>query len=97
MNMDVMRLKDAIMEARILAGAEMERLCNEKNYLEASIFQSVRDNMAANIQMLEAYEICKENERRRGKEPGGEGMTLDEAITNAEEREQIPNISLQRL
>ena len=66
--MDVMRLKDAIMEARILAGAEMERLCNENNYLEASIFQSVRDNMAANIQTLQTYEICKENERRWAKD-----------------------------
>ncbi len=57
-----------IMEARILAGAEMERLCNEKKYLDASIFQSVRDNMAANIQLLTTYEICKEDERRGSKE-----------------------------
>lgn len=63
MNIDGMRLKDAIEEARILAGAEMERLCNENKYHDACIFQSVRDSLAANIQLLKSYEICKEKGR----------------------------------
>lgn len=68
MNIDVMRLEVAIKEARILAGAEMERLCNENKYLDACIFQSVRDSLAVNIQLLKSYERCKEKTGARDKE-----------------------------
>lgn len=64
MNINVMRLEVAIKEARILAGAEMERLCNENEYLDACIFQSVRDSLAINIQLLESYKTCKEKTGR---------------------------------
>lgn len=59
MNIDIMRLVDELKTARILAGAEMERLCNEEKHIEACVFQSIRDSLAQNIQLLESYEVCK--------------------------------------
>ena len=58
MKIDTMRLMDELKSTRILAGAEMERLCNENKYLEACLFQSIRDSLAQNIQLLESYDAC---------------------------------------
>lgn len=54
---DMRALLDTLNTARIYAGAEFERLCNENNHVEAIIFQSVRDSLANNIQILQDYVI----------------------------------------
>ena len=54
-------LSNNLETARILAGAEMERLCNEHEYIDACIFQSVRDSIAQNIQLVHSYINCKRN------------------------------------
>ena len=45
--------------ARIYAGAEFERLCNSNQHIDACIFQSIRDSIAQNIQLVQSYMICK--------------------------------------
>lgn len=56
---DFREIMDALETARILAGAEMERLCNDHQYIDACVYQSVRDSIALNIQLLKSYEHCK--------------------------------------
>lgn len=51
-------LLDNLESARIYAGAEFERLCNNKQFVDASVFQSIRDNIAQNIQFLQSYINC---------------------------------------
>ena len=57
---DVIKLLDDLESARIYAGAEFERLCNNNQHIEACVFQSIRDSIAQNIQLLKSYVICKE-------------------------------------
>ena len=57
---DVIKLLDDLESARIYAGAEFERLCNNNQHIEACVFQSIRDSIAQNIQLLQSYVICKE-------------------------------------
>ena len=64
---DMRALLDNLDTARIYAGAEFERLCNEENHIEALVFQSVRDNLALNIQILKDYVICT-SDKHIGKE-----------------------------
>lgn len=52
-------LFDALEAARIYAGAEMERLCNNYEHIDACVFQTVRDSIALNIQLLQSYATCK--------------------------------------
>lgn len=56
---DFRKIMDALETTRIYAGAEMERLCNDHQYIDACVFQSVRDSIAQNIQLLESYKQCK--------------------------------------
>lgn len=56
---DVKILIDNLETARIYAGAEFERLCNKNQHIDACVFQSVRDSIAQNIQLLQSYVICK--------------------------------------
>ena len=39
-------LVDAVETARIIAGAEMNALCNEREYKKAAIFETTRDMLA---------------------------------------------------
>ena len=56
---DVINLLDDLESARIYAGAEFERLCNNNQHIDACVFQSIRDSIAQNIQLLQSYVICK--------------------------------------
>ena len=56
---DVRTLFDNLETARIYAGAEIGRLCNNKQYIDACVFQSIRDSITQNIQLLQSYVICK--------------------------------------
>lgn len=60
MNMcDFRDLLDNLETARIYAGAEFERLCNNNQYVDACVFQSIRDSIAQNIQLLQSYVTVK--------------------------------------
>lgn len=52
-------LLDTLETSRIYAGAEFERLCNNNQHIDACVFQSIRDNISQNIQLLQSYMICK--------------------------------------
>jgi len=56
---DIKALFDYLNTARIYAGAEFERLCNNNQHIDACVFQSIRDSIAQNIQLLQSYVICK--------------------------------------
>lgn len=56
---DLEEMLDALNTARIFAGAEFERLCNNNKHIDACVFQAVRDSIAQNIQLLQSYVICK--------------------------------------
>lgn len=56
---DVRALLDNLETARIYAGAEFERLCNNNQQIDACVFQAIRDSIAQNIQLLQSYVICK--------------------------------------
>lgn len=58
-NFDLREIMDALETARIYAGAELERLCNDNQFIDACVFQSIRDSIAQNIQLLESYVSCK--------------------------------------
>lgn len=63
---DVRALMDNLDSARIYAGAEFERLCNNNQHIDACVFQSIRDSIAQNIQLLQSYVICKaESEEKK--------------------------------
>lgn len=59
---NMMALLDNLETARIYAGAEFERLCNNKQHIDACVFQSIRDSIAQNIQLLQSYAYCTESE-----------------------------------
>lgn len=56
---DVKALLDSLDTARIYAGAEFEKLCNNNQHIDACVFQSIRDSIAQNIQLLQSYVTCK--------------------------------------
>ena len=56
---DSRELFDTLETARIYAGAEFERLCNNNQHIDACVFQSIRDSIAQNIQLLQSYVISK--------------------------------------
>jgi len=64
---DIRTLLDNLETARIYAGAEFEKLCNNNQYIDACVFQSIRDSIAQNIQLLQSYMICKA-ERKEDKD-----------------------------
>ena len=55
---DYKTLLDILKMARIHAGAEFERLCNNKQPVDAFVFQSIRDCLASAIRLLETYIKC---------------------------------------
>lgn len=64
---DIRTLLDNLNTARIYAGAEFDRLCNNNQHIDACVFQSIRDSIEQNIQLLKSYVICKaENEVKDG-------------------------------
>jgi hypothetical protein len=64
---DFRTLLDNLDTARIYAGAEFDRLCNNNQHIDACVFQSIRDSIAQNIQLLQSYVSCKaENEVEDG-------------------------------
>lgn len=62
---DVKNLLDNLETARIYAGAEFERLCNNNQHIDACVFQSIRDSIAQNIQLLQSYVFCKEESEEK--------------------------------
>ena len=56
---DLRELLDNLDTARIYAGAEFERLCNANEHIDACVFQSVRDSLKQNIQLLQSYIAVK--------------------------------------
>lgn len=52
-------LLDNLEAARIYTGAELGRLCNNNQHIDACVFQSIRDSIAQNIQLIQSYVICK--------------------------------------
>ena len=52
---NVRTLLDNMSTARIYAGEEFERLCNNNQFIDACVFQSIRDSIAQNIQLLQYY------------------------------------------
>lgn len=56
---DVKALLDSLDTARIYAGAEFEKRCNNNQHIDACVFQSIRDSIAQNIQLLQSYVKCK--------------------------------------
>ena len=61
---DLRDLLDALETEKIYAGAEVGRLCNEGEHIDACVFQSVRDSIAQNIQVIQSYMICKDLPRK---------------------------------
>lgn len=56
----ILRLLDVLVDARIYAGAEFEALANERNYKDAQIFETIRDELRAQIKTVTEYkEVLK--------------------------------------
>ena len=51
---------DALKTASIHAGAKMERLCNQKKYTEALIFEAIRDTTQKMSESVSEYQRFKE-------------------------------------
>lgn len=56
---DMRDLFENLETAKIYANAEIGRLCNDKQYIDACVFQSIRDSVEQNIQLLQSYLKCK--------------------------------------
>ena len=50
-----MTLIDFLDTAKIYAGAEFERLCNNNKHVDACVFQSIRDSIKQSMQLLLSY------------------------------------------
>ena len=50
---------NSLSNARIIIGANFEKLSNEKKYTEALLFQVIRDSLANIIQVLMDYSSTK--------------------------------------
>lgn len=70
---DFKELLDNLKTARIYAGAEFERLCNKNKYIAACVFQSIRDSIEQNIDLLQSYMIVasESEEENDGKTDDG--------------------------
>lgn len=68
---DVRALLESLDTAKIYAGAEFERLCNEHEDIDACVFQSIRDSIQQNIQLVQSYVACKEGARKHFGPSGG--------------------------
>lgn len=55
-------LMDALEIARTSANTQMEKLCNNRQYIDGCIYQSIRDNIDVDIQLLKSYLYCKGDE-----------------------------------
>lgn len=76
---DIKNLFDNLDAAKIYAGAEFERLCNNNQFIDACVFQSIRDSIAQNIQLLQSYIIAKhESEVKRFIQKSGDFGKADE-------------------
>lgn len=62
---DFRELFDALSTARIYAGAELERSCNNNEYIDACVFQAIRDSIAQNIQLLQSYVTVRQKVKIR--------------------------------
>ena len=62
---DYRALMESLKMARIYAGAEFERLCNNNQHIDACVFQGIRDNIAQNMQLLQSYVSCSESEGKK--------------------------------
>lgn len=62
---DVRALLENLETARIYAGSEFEKLCNNNQHIDACVFQSIRDSVAQNIQLLQSYIIAGQKVRKR--------------------------------
>ena len=51
----ILHLLDALSTAKIYAGAEMEALCNEKDFNSACTFNLVRDTLQTEITVVSDY------------------------------------------
>ena len=51
---------DALKTASILTGAKMERLCNQKKYTEALIFEAIRDTTRKMSESVSEYQRFEE-------------------------------------
>ena len=54
-------LMDNLKMAKISANAQMERLCNNRQYIDGCIYQSIRDNIETQIRLFKSYLYCREN------------------------------------
>lgn len=52
---DFEKLYDTLETARICAGRESEKLYNADKYIDACVFQSIRDSIAQNMKLLQSY------------------------------------------
>ena len=59
MNKTVENLIDNLQTAAIYAGALMEENCNDYNYIEACVYQNIRDTLKAQIQTVESLQAVK--------------------------------------
>lgn len=56
---DLKELFDHLDTARAIAGAEFGRLCNNNQYIDACVFQSIRDSITQNMQLLKTYAVLQ--------------------------------------
>lgn len=52
---DFKNLYNALKTARIYAGTECEKLYNANEYIDSCVFQSIRDSIAQNMELLQSY------------------------------------------
>ena len=65
---DERALLENLETARIYAGAEFEKLCNNNQLIDACVFLSIRDSVAENIQLLQSYVIAGQKVRKYDRE-----------------------------
>lgn len=52
---DYEKLYDALKTAKKIAGAEHGKLYNADKYIDACVFQSIRDSITQNMKLLQSY------------------------------------------
>lgn len=52
---DFEKLYDTLKTAKNIAGAEHEKLYNADKYIDACVFQSIRDSIEQNMKLLQSY------------------------------------------
>ena len=68
MNKTVENLIDNLQTAAIYAGALMEQNCNSYNYVEACVYQNIRDTLRAQAKAVESLQIVKSEKEKRKNE-----------------------------